>query len=52
MWTVARQVALFMGFSQQHAGVGCPFLLQGLFLTQESNLGFLHCRQILYRLSH
>ena len=26
--------------------------LQGIFLTQASNLGLLHCRQILYRLSH
>ena len=26
-------------------------LLQGIFLTQGSNLGFLHCRQILYHLS-
>ena len=32
--------------------VGCHFLLQGIFLTQESNLGLLHCRQILYRLSY
>ena len=28
------------------------FLLQGIFPTQESNLGLLHCRQMLYRLSH
>ena len=27
-------------------------LLQRIFLTQGSNLGLLHCRQILYRLSH
>ena len=27
-------------------------LLQGIFLTQELNLGLLHCRQILYCLSH
>ena len=27
-------------------------LLQGIFLTQESNLGLLHCGQILYHLSH
>ena len=27
-------------------------LLQGIFLTQGSNLGLLHCRQILYHLSH
>ena len=30
----------------------CHFLLQGIFPTQESNPGLLHCRQILYRLSH
>ena len=29
-------------------GVGCPFLLQKIFPTQGSNLGLLHCRQILY----
>ena len=28
------------------------FLLQGLFLTQGSNPGFPHCRQMLYPLSH
>ena len=28
------------------------FLLQGIFPTQESNLGLLHCRQILYHLSY
>ena len=33
-------------------GVGCHFLLQGTFLTQESNLGLSHCRQTLYHLSH
>ena len=27
-------------------------LLEGIFPTQELNQGFLHCRQILYRLSH
>ena len=27
-------------------------LLQGIFLTERSNLGLLHCRQILYHLSH
>ena len=29
----------------------CHFLLQGISPTQGSNLGFLHRRQILYRLS-
>ena len=28
------------------------FLLQGIFPTQGWNLGLLHCRQILYHLSH
>ena len=28
--------------------MGCHFLLQGTFLTQGSNLGLLHCRQILH----
>ena len=31
---------------------GCHALLQGIFLTQGSNLGLLHCRWILYYLSH
>ena len=33
-------------------GVACHSLLQGIFLTQGLNLGLLHCRQILYGLSH
>ena len=33
-------------------GMDCHFLLQGIFLTQGSNPGLLHCRQILYHLSH
>ena len=32
--------------------VGCHSLLQGIFPTQGSNLGLLHCRQILHHLSH
>ena len=32
--------------------MGCHFLCQGIFLTQESNPSLLHCRQILYRLSY
>ena len=36
----------------KNTGVGSHFLLQGLFLTQGLNLGLLHCRQILYQLSH
>ena len=33
-------------------GVGCHFLLQGIFPIQELNLGLLHCRQIVYQLSY
>ena len=33
-------------------GVGCPFLLQGIFSTQGSNPGLPHCRKILYCPSH
>ena len=36
----------------KNTGVGCQFLLQGIFPTQESNLGLPHCRQIPYHLSH
>ena len=32
--------------------VGCHTLLQGIFLTHGLNPGLLHCRQILYQLSH
>ena len=32
--------------------VGSLSLLQGIFLTQESNRGLLHCRQIPYQLSY
>ena len=35
----------------QNTGVGSLFLLQGIFPTQESNSGLLHCRRILYQLS-
>ena len=35
----------------RNTGVGCHFL-QGIFLTQGLNLGLLHCRQILYHMSH
>jgi hypothetical protein len=47
-WTVAYQAPP----SWRSAGVDCHFLLQGIFLTQESNPGLQHCRQTLYHLSH
>ena len=36
----------------KNPGVGCHPLFQGIFLTQGSNPALLHCRQILYHLSH
>ena len=39
-------------FPGKNTGVGCHFLLQGIFLTQGSNPGLPHCRQTLYPLSH
>ena len=35
----------------QNTGLGSLSLLQGIFPTQESNRGHLHCRQIVYQLS-
>ena len=52
---VAHQAPLSMEFSRQEYWRGCHFLLQGIFRTQGSNpclLCLLHCRQILYPLSH
>ena len=36
----------------KNTGVGCHVLLQGIFSTQGSDPVLLHCRQILYHLSH
>jgi len=36
----------------QNTGVGSLSLVQGIFSTQGSNPGLLHCRWILYQLSH
>ena len=36
----------------RNTGVGSLSLLQGIFPTQESNWGLLHCRRILYQLSY
>ena len=41
-----------MGFSRQEYWNGLHSLLQRIFPTQGLNLGLLHCRQILYHLSH
>ena len=39
-------------FPSKNTGVGWHFLLQEVFPTQGLNLGFLHCRQMPYCLSH
>ena len=39
-------------FPGKNTGVGCHFLLQGIFPTQGLNPGLPHCRQALYSLSH
>ena len=36
----------------KNTGVGCHALCQGIFPTQGSSPGLLHCRWILYHLSH
>ena len=46
-WTVACQAPLSMGFSRQEYWSDCHSLLQGIFPTQGSNPGILHCRQTL-----
>ena len=40
--TVACQVPLSMGFPGKNTGVGCHFLLQGIFQTQALNPHLLH----------
>ena len=51
-WTVACQAPLSVGFFRQEYWSGLLFLFQGIFLTQESNPGLLHCRQMIYQLSY
>ena len=51
-WTVVYQAPPSMGFSRQEYWSGCHFLLQEIFPTQGLNPGLLHCRQMLYHLSH
>ena len=46
-WTIQS-----MDSPGKNAGVGSLSLLQGIFLTQRLNPGLLHCRGILYQLSH
>ena len=50
-WTVAHQTPLSMEFWQEYWS-GLQFLSPGIFLTQRSNPGLLHCRKILDWMSH
>ena len=53
LWTAACQASLSMGFSRQEFWSGLPFPSPGDLPDPKGlNLGLLHCRQILYRLSH
>ena len=50
--TVAYQALCPWDFPGKSTGMGCHFLLQGIFPTQGLNPGLPHCRQTLYHLSH
>ena len=55
LWPHGLQPTRFLcpwDFPGKNTGVGCHFLLQGIFQAQGSNPGLLHCRQMLYPLSH
>ena len=49
---LAYQAAPPWNFPGKNTIVGCHFFLQGSFPTQGLNPGLLHCRQMLYHLSH
>ena len=51
-WTVAYQAPLSMEFSRQEYWSGLPFLSPGDLPDPGIKTGLLHCRQILYYLSH
>ena len=51
-WTVPARLLHPWDFPGKITEVGCHFLLQGIFPTQGSNPGLLHCRQTLHHLSH
>ena len=50
-WTVGCQVPPWHS-PGENTGMGSHSIHQRVFLTQGSNPGLLHCRQILYHLSH
>ena len=55
LWSHGLQLTRLLcpwDFPDQDTGVGCHFLLQGIFPTHELNPGLLHCRPILFQLSY
>ena len=55
LWSVTCQAPPSTGFSRQEYRSGLHVLLQGIFLIRGLNLwsmNLLHCRWILYQLSH
>ena len=52
LWTVAHQATLSMDSLGKNTGVGCHFLLQGIFPTQGLNLHLLLCQEDALPLSH
>ena len=50
-WTAPPRLLCPWDFPGKDTGVICHFFLQGIFPTQGSNPGLLHCRQILHRLN-
>ena len=51
-WTVATMLLCTWDFPGNNTGLGCHFLLQGIFPTQGSNLCFLHWQADSLPLSH
>ena len=51
-WTEPTRLLCPWDFPGNSTGVDCHFLLQAIFPTQGLNPGLLHCRQVLYCLSH
>ena len=51
-WTVVTRLLCPWNSPDKNTGLGCHFLLQGIFPTQGLNVGLPHGRQNLYHLSH
>ena len=52
LWTVAARLLCSWDFPGKNTGVGCHFLLQGIFLTQGLNLSLLRWQADSLPLSH